>query len=311
MTKEIYIRSPLRDEDIEKLRAGDSVRITGTIYTARDAAHARMAEMIRKGIKLPFDPDGQVIYYTGPCPARPGSVIGPAGPTTSGRMDLYTPMLLDLGLKGMIGKGNRSRDVVRSIIKNKAVYFAAIGGIGALLSKRVKDVKEIDFKDLGTESIKELLVEDFPCIVAIDAKGNNIYENKGKDSSFGEINVEDFTEYLASLDNLQQRKRMEEILNWVAERFPDLEPKIAWNQPMFIEHGTFIIGFSTAKNHLAIAPERAGIDHFSDEIVNAGYDHSKQLVRIPWDDPVDFSLIGKIIEFNILDKAECTTFWRK
>ncbi|MET0959930.1 MAG: iron chaperone [Psychrobacillus psychrotolerans] len=123
--------------------------------------------------------------------------------------------------------------------------------------------------------------------------------------------MEVFAEYLAHIDNPQHRIRTEEVLTWVTKKFPNLKPKIAWNQPMFTNHGTFIIGFSVAKHHLAVAPERVGINHFSDEIVQAGYDHSKELVRIQWNSPVDFSLLEKIIEFNILDKADCSTFWRK
>ncbi|MFC0186917.1 iron chaperone [Fictibacillus aquaticus] len=123
--------------------------------------------------------------------------------------------------------------------------------------------------------------------------------------------MEVFKEFLAKIDDPQHRERTEEVLGWVAGKFPDLEPKIAWNQPMFTDHGTFIIGFSTAKQHLAVAPESAGIQHFSDEIVKAGYDHTKQLVRFPWNKPVDFSLLERIIEFNISEKADCTTFWRK
>ncbi len=123
--------------------------------------------------------------------------------------------------------------------------------------------------------------------------------------------MEVFAEYLARIDNPQHRARMEEVFGWITKKFPDLQPKIAWNQPMFTHHGTFIIGFSTAKHHMAVAPERAGINNFSHEIVKAGYDHSKELVRIPWDSPVDLSLLEKMIEFNILDKAGCSTFWRK
>ncbi|BFH66534.1 MAG: iron chaperone [Paenibacillus dendritiformis] len=123
--------------------------------------------------------------------------------------------------------------------------------------------------------------------------------------------MEVFADYLAQIDNPQHQARTEEVLAWITRRFPNLMPKIAWNQPMFTDHGTFIIGFSVARHHLAVAPERAGIIHFSDEIVQAGYDHTKQLVRIPWDSPVDFSLLEKMIEFNILDKADCSTFWRK
>ncbi|PAE07951.1 iron chaperone [Terribacillus saccharophilus] len=123
--------------------------------------------------------------------------------------------------------------------------------------------------------------------------------------------MEAFADYLAKIDNPQHRERTEEVLKWVAEKFPNLEPKIAWNQPMFTDHGTYIIGFSIAKQHLAVAPEKAGIDYFSDDIVQAGYDHTKQLVRINWDGPVDYSLLERMIEFNITDKADCTTFWRK
>jgi uncharacterized protein len=123
--------------------------------------------------------------------------------------------------------------------------------------------------------------------------------------------MEAFADYLAQIDNPQHRERTEEVLNWVAEKYPNLEPKIAWNQPMFTDHGTFIIGFSIAKQHLAVAPEKAGIDHFSDDIVQAGYDHTKQLVRIKWDGPVDYSLLERMIEFNIMEKADYTTFWRK
>jgi uncharacterized protein YdhG (YjbR/CyaY superfamily) len=123
--------------------------------------------------------------------------------------------------------------------------------------------------------------------------------------------MEAFAEYLAGIDNPQHRARMEELFNWITVRFPNLVPRIAWNQPMFTDHGTFIIGFSTARQHMAVAPERAGIDHFSEEIVQAGYDHTKELVRIPWSSPVDFSLLEKMVEFNITDKAECATFWRK
>ena len=123
--------------------------------------------------------------------------------------------------------------------------------------------------------------------------------------------MEVFAGYLAGIDNLQHRTRMEEVLSWVAKSFPDLEPKIAWNQPMFTNHGTFIIGFSVAKQHMSIAPERAGILHFSDDVVKAGYNHTKELIRIPWDSSIDYSLLERIIEFNIIDKAECSTFWRK
>ena len=173
---EQYITTPLTTEKVEKLQAGDYVYITGTIYTARDAAHQRMYDAILQGSKIPIDLMNSIIYYLGPTPEREGQVIGSAGPTTSSRMDKYTPMLLDLGLKGMIGKGKRSKEVIASMIQNKAVYFAAVGGAGALLSKKIKESKIIAYDDLGTEAIRELQIEDFPVIVVIDSKGNNLYE---------------------------------------------------------------------------------------------------------------------------------------
>ncbi len=182
----VFLKTPLEEEDVEKLKAGDVVGITGRIYTARDAAHARMAEMIADNKELPFDIRGQIIYYTGPCPPKPGQVTGSAGPTTSSRMDLWTPMLLELGLKGMVGKGERGRDVIVSMIKNKAVYFAATGGAGALISKRIKSSRVIAFPELGTESIREMWVEDLPCIVAIDSEGNDIYDIERKKFKRGE-----------------------------------------------------------------------------------------------------------------------------
>ncbi|MDF2942815.1 MAG: hydro-lyase, Fe-S type, tartrate/fumarate subfamily, beta subunit [Herbinix sp.] len=171
-----YITTPLTTQKTEGLQAGDYVYITGTIYTARDAAHQRMYESMKEGNKIPFDLQDNIIYYLGPTPERKGQVIGSAGPTTSSRMDKYTPLLLDNGLKGMIGKGKRNREVIDSMIKNKAVYFAAVGGAGALLSKRIKASKIIAYDDLGTEAIRELYVEDFPVIVVIDNKGNDLYE---------------------------------------------------------------------------------------------------------------------------------------
>lgn len=173
------LNTPLKQEDLEKLRTGDKVYITGYIYTARDSAHKRMIEDLKAGKPLPFDADGQVIYYTGPCPPKPGEIIGSAGPTTSYRMDAYTPQLLDLGLKGMIGKGLRNEEVVKSIEKNGAVYFGASGGLGALIASTVKSVEVIAYEDLGPEAIRKLYVEDFPAIVLIDSKGKNIYERKG------------------------------------------------------------------------------------------------------------------------------------
>jgi fumarate hydratase subunit beta len=171
-----YINTPLTAEKVGSLEAGDYVYITGTVYTARDAAHKRMYEMMLEGKSIPFELKDNILYYLGPTPEREGQVIGSAGPTTSSRMDKYTPLLLDNGLKGMIGKGKRSREVIEAMVKNKAVYFAAVGGAGALLSKKIKVSKIIAFDDLGTEAIRELYVEDFPVIVVIDSKGNNLYE---------------------------------------------------------------------------------------------------------------------------------------
>lgn len=165
------VKAPLDDKAIEQLKSGDYVYITGTIYTARDAAHKRMYE---NGI--PIDLNHNIIYYLGPSPAREGQVIGSAGPTTSSRMDKYTPYMLEHGLKGMIGKGKRSKKVINSMRKNKAVYFAAVGGAGALLSKCIKKSEVIAYDDLGTEAIRKLEVEDLPVIVVIDKDGNNLYE---------------------------------------------------------------------------------------------------------------------------------------
>jgi fumarate hydratase subunit beta len=166
-----HIIAPLEDNTIEELKSGDYVYITGTIYTARDAAHKRMYEN-----GLPIDLDHNIIYYLGPSPAKEGQVIGSAGPTTSSRMDKYTPYMLENGLKGMIGKGKRSIEVINSIKKNKAVYFAAVGGAGALLSKCIKESEVIAYDDLGTEAIRKLKVENLPVIVVIDKDGNNLYE---------------------------------------------------------------------------------------------------------------------------------------
>ncbi|CRZ35710.1 fumarate hydratase subunit beta [Herbinix hemicellulosilytica] len=177
MGLEKHIVAPLSKEEVQNLKAGDYVYITGVIYTARDAAHKRMYEALQKGEEIPFSLKNNVIYYMGPSPAREGQIIGSAGPTTSSRMDKYTPLLLDTGLLGMIGKGYRSQSVIESIIKNKAVYFVATGGAGALLSKCIKKSKVIAYEDLGTEAIHELYVENFPVIVAIDSNGNNLYEN--------------------------------------------------------------------------------------------------------------------------------------
>lgn len=171
-----YIKAPISQEDIHNLHAGDYVYITGTIYTARDAAHKRMYESLQKGEKLPIELEGNLIYYMGPSPAREGRPIGSAGPTTSSRMDKYAPSLFDLGLKGVIGKGKRSQAVLDSIVKNQAVYFAAVGGAGALLSKAIKSSEVIAYDDLGTEAIRKLEVENFPVIVVVDKEGNNLYE---------------------------------------------------------------------------------------------------------------------------------------
>lgn len=171
-----YVNAPISDEDAKSLRAGDYVYITGTIYTARDAAHKRMAEALAAKEPLPIDMANNIIYYMGPSPAREGRPIGSAGPTTASRMDKYAPDLLDLGLKGMIGKGKRSQAVKDAIIRNGAVYFAAVGGAGALLSQRIKASEVIAYDDLGTEAIRKLEVENFPVIVVIDSEGNNLYE---------------------------------------------------------------------------------------------------------------------------------------
>ena len=174
MSKRIH--APLVAQELETLRAGDSVLLIGTIYTGRDAAHKRLCAQVEKGESLPFDPRNQVIYYAGPCPAKPGDAIGSCGPTTSYRMDAYAPTLCDLGLIGMIGKGQRSPAVIDAIRRNGGVYFAATGGAGALIAGSVKSAKVIAFEDLGTEAIRELQVEDLPLIVAIDAAGGNLYE---------------------------------------------------------------------------------------------------------------------------------------
>ena len=173
---DIKITTPLTKDKVKTLKAGDYVLITGTIYTARDAAHLRMYNAVNEGKEFPFDIKDQVVYYLGPTPAREGCVIGSAGPTTSTRMDKYTPTLLDMGMTGMIGKGKRSPEVIASMIKNTAVYFAAVGGAGALLSKCIKKCEVIAYDDLGTEAIRKLYVEDLPVITVIDCEGNNLYE---------------------------------------------------------------------------------------------------------------------------------------
>ena len=171
------IKTPLSPEIIKTLKAGDNITVTGTIYTARDAAHKRMCEAIKNGDALPFDVKNQIIYYVGPCPAKPGKVIGSCGPTTSYRMDAYAPKLIKLGLKGMIGKGLRNKEVKDSCIKNGCIYFGAIGGAGALLSEHVKKSEIIAYDDLGAEAVRKLTVEDFPITVIIDSYGNDIYES--------------------------------------------------------------------------------------------------------------------------------------
>lgn len=173
---ERHITTPIDKETAGQLRAGDYVYITGTIYTARDAAHKRMYEALEKGETLPLEMKGNVIYYMGPSPAREGRPIGSAGPTTASRMDKYAPALLDLGLIGMIGKGKRSDAVKEAIVRNSAVYFAAVGGAGALLAGSIKASEVIAYDDLGTEAIRRLEVENFPVIVVIDSKGQNLYE---------------------------------------------------------------------------------------------------------------------------------------
>ena len=176
-----YINAPISDEDAKSLHSGDYVYITGTIYTARDAAHKRMSEALAAGQPLPIDMKNNIIYYMGPSPARDGRPIGSAGPTTASRMDKYAPDLLDLGLKGMIGKGKRSQAVIDGIVRNGAVYFAAVGGAGAILSKCIKKSTVIAYDDLGTEAIRELEVENLPVVVVIDSEGNNLYETAIKE----------------------------------------------------------------------------------------------------------------------------------
>jgi len=174
--KIMHITSPIETETIEKLTAGAQVLISGVIYVARDAAHQRLIQALDKKEKLPFDPNGQTIYYMGPSPAKPGQVIGSAGPTTSSRMDIYTPRLIAAGIKAMIGKGNRSPAVKEAIKKYKAIYFASIGGTGALLAKSIKQAEVIAYEDLGTEAILRLSVENFPAIVANDIYGGDLFE---------------------------------------------------------------------------------------------------------------------------------------
>lgn len=176
-----YINVPAKADKMKELRAGDYVYLTGTIYTARDAAHKRLYETAKEGKHLPVNLENQIVYYLGPTPAREGQVIGSAGPTTSSRMDKYTPLMLSLGLKGMIGKGKRSQEVIESMKKNQAVYFAAVGGAGALLSKCIKKAEVVAYDDLGTEAVRKLEIEKLPVIVVIDSVGNNLYETAVQD----------------------------------------------------------------------------------------------------------------------------------
>ena len=176
-----HITAPINKETARSLHAGDYVYITGTMYTARDAAHKRVYEILQKGGELPVDWKDQVIYYMGPSPAREGRPIGSAGPTTASRMDKYAPQLLDLGLGAMVGKGKRSQAVIDAIVRNGSVYFAAVGGAGALLSKCITSAEVVAYDDLGTEAIRKLTVENFPAIVVIDSEGNNLYETAIKE----------------------------------------------------------------------------------------------------------------------------------
>lgn len=176
MTADIHLDTPLTPEKVKDLQAGDKVLLSGVIYTGRDAAHKKMTEALAKGEELPFPLQDQVIYFVGPTPAREGQVIGSAGPTTSGRMDAYSPKLISQGLTGMIGKGLRSREVIEAMERYGAVYFGAIGGAGALISKCVIASEVIAYPELGTEAVRRLVVKDFPLIVLIDHKGNNLYD---------------------------------------------------------------------------------------------------------------------------------------
>ncbi len=176
MTEYIDLETPLDDSTVEKLKAGDKVRISGVLYTGRDAAHKRLIEIVESGKDLPFDVKGQLLYYVGPTPAKPGQVIGSAGPTTSYRMDTYAPTLIKMGLKGTIGKGSRSKEVIEAMKTHKAVYFAAVGGAAALIAKTIKNVEIIAFDDLGTEAIRKMEVENFPAIVVNDTKGGDLYD---------------------------------------------------------------------------------------------------------------------------------------
>jgi len=176
MDAEYHLTTPLSDRDVEPLRAGDRVTLTGIVYTARDAAHRRLIELIEAGTELPIPIEGQVIYYVGPSPAPPGRVIGAAGPTTSYRMDPFAPRLLEMGLKAMIGKGKRSKEVIEAMVRHKAVYLAAVGGAGALMAKAVTAARVVAYEELGPEAIRELRVERLPVVVVNDILGNDLYQ---------------------------------------------------------------------------------------------------------------------------------------
>lgn len=180
MSEQIKLTTPLSDEDVEKLNIGDKVFLSGTIYTGRDAAHKRLVDLLDEGKELPIDIKGQVIYYVGPAPAKPGQAIGSAGPTTSYRMDAYAPRLMELGMKGMIGKGNRAPEVIEAMKKNKSVYFGATGGAGALIAKSIKKAEIIAYEDLGPEALRKLEVENFPVVVVNDVRGGDLYVEGAK-----------------------------------------------------------------------------------------------------------------------------------
>lgn len=178
---EIKLHTPLTEDKIKELKAGDSILLSGVIYSARDAAHKRLIDLLEEGKELPLNIENETIYYVGPSPAKPGNVIGSAGPTTSYRMDAYAPRLMDLGLKGMIGKGARNTEVIDAIIRNNAVYFGAIGGAAALIAKSIVKSEIIAYEDLGAEAIRRMEVKDMPLVVIIDSEGNNLYEIGQKD----------------------------------------------------------------------------------------------------------------------------------
>lgn len=186
MREPIRVTTPLDSDAVRRLRVGDRVLISGVVYTARDAAHRRLFELIQAGGRLPINLSGQIIYYTGPTPARPGQIIGSAGPTTAGRMDDYTPALLQAGLKGMIGKGVRSPQVVEAIRRHTAVYFAALGGAGALLARHIKAADVVAYEDLGPEAIRRLVVDDFPVMVANDCRGADLYRDAAREYREGD-----------------------------------------------------------------------------------------------------------------------------